>query len=98
MMVSIRQQMQYFGGGTVSFRACTIPQVMENNLNPEELVRIVALKVEAVVAVQVFPHHLHYCVYDHLYNIALLYQLPGLKNKNKTLHVYNITHLTNIPH
>lgn len=58
------------------------PEVMEDNLNPYELVRVVALEVEAVVAVQMFPHHLHYSVYNDLDDVALLYQLPGLKKKD----------------
>lgn len=80
----------HFIQSTMETVACSIPQVMENNLNPEELVRVVALKMEAAVAVQVFPHHLHYCVYYHLYNVSFLYQLPGLK-KNITCVQYNIS-------
>lgn len=60
------------------------PEVMEDNLNPEELVRIVALEME-VVAVQMFPHHVHHSVYNDLDDAALLYQLPGLKKKNQSV-------------
>lgn len=49
------------------------PEVMEDNLNPEELVRIVALELEAVVAVQICPQHIHYSVYNDLDDAALLY-------------------------
>lgn len=61
-------------------------EVMEYHLDPEELVRIIALKMEALVVVQMFPQHLHHCVKDHLYYIALFNQLSGLKcqtNKQK---------------
>lgn len=54
---------------------------MEDNLNPEELVGVVALEVEALVAVQMFPHHIHYSVYNDLDDTALIYQLPGLRKK-----------------
>lgn len=59
------------------------PEVMEDNLNPEELVGIVALEVEAVVVVQMFLHHLHYSVYNDLDDVALLYQLPSLEKKRE---------------
>jgi len=63
---------------------------MEDNLNPEELVRVVALEVEAVVVVQVFLHHIHYSVYNDLDDVALLDQLPSLKNKRKMLNTFNL--------
>lgn len=65
------------------------PEVMEDNLNPRELVGVVALEVEAVVVVQMFPHHLHYSVYNDLDDVALLYQLPGLKKQTTMLNAFN---------
>lgn len=66
------------------------PEVMEDNLNPEELVRVVALEVEAVVVVQMFPHHIHYSVYNDLDHVALLYQLPSLKKRRQMLNTFNL--------
>lgn len=64
-----------------NLRVVCRPEVMEDNLNPEELVGVVALEVEALVAVQMFPHHIHYSVYNDLDDTALIYQLPGLRKK-----------------
>lgn len=52
---------------------------MEDHLNPEEFVRIIALKMKALVSIQMFLQHLHDCVYNHFYYIALFDKLPGLK-------------------
>lgn len=62
-------------------------EVTEYHLEPEELVRIIALKIEALVAVQMFPQHLHDCIYNHLYYIALFNQLSGLKRQTKKLNI-----------
>lgn len=68
----------------MSFIQCTVHkpkgllEVNKYHLDPEEFVRIIALKMKAIVAVQMFPQQLHDCVDNHLNYIALFNQLSGL--------------------
>lgn len=71
-------------------------EVMEYHLDPEELVRIITLKMKAIVAVQMFPQQLHDCVDNHSDYIALFNQLSGLIKQTKKANRYHVFQVKNV--
>lgn len=64
---------------------------MEDDLNAWELVRVVAEEEEAIVIIQMLSQKFHDCINYHFDDIALFYQLPGLKEEQEYKHTAKIS-------
>lgn len=56
---------------------------MEDDLDPCELVWVVAKEVEAMVDIQMFTQQFHDCLNYHFYDIDLFDQLSGLEEERE---------------